>query len=155
MCNYFCLLFIYTTLQNILAKKIAVAASVTCHRVLCGWSHRCIDMERLSHMQCHCSEALLICGEFELNLMIIIWCFLLFVIPRSLFAMGLDQFGHLPTKYSLIRQYLLPTKTTTQLVNRFKNLTSRSKRQTVTPKENPVSVRVLTPLSFMCNQPIK
>jgi len=55
----------------------------------------------------------------------------------SLLAMGVDQFGHLPNKYVFVRDFMIPNKTTNQLVFRFKNLKSaRAKR------ENAVKVKI-------------
>ena len=38
--------------------------------------------------------------------------------------MGVDQFGHLPNKFVLVSEYLVPNKTSSQLSFRYKNLRS-------------------------------
>ena len=68
---------------------------------------------------------------------------MLFVYFSSLLAMGLDQFGHLPSKYRFIRQFLLPTKTEHQLLFRTKYLKANRYN-----KEKP-AVKVATELNVI------
>ena len=65
----------------------------------------------------------------------------------SLLAIGLEKFGS--SKWNLIKQYLLPTKTESQIMNRYKNRSSKS------AEENPIKAYKISKNTPLSNEEIQ